>query len=144
MLAFDYRTAKLTWIMSLVVLSLYAAYSVRRTLFVFVLAVFLSYMLCPAVRRLERLTRDRMSRTTSATVVFALLLLLLAGLAALIGPPVAEQGTRLAERLPQLTRDPKVFERLPLPEWKTPIASVRIAQELRSRSAPEATGGSIP
>lgn len=132
MLAFDRRAAKITWTVCLVVLALYAVYSVRRTLFVFVLAVFLSYVLYPAVRRVERLTPRRMSRTASTAIVFVLLLLLLAGLAALIGPPIAEQGSRLAERLPELTRDPRVFERLPLPDWLAPFRT-RAGEFLRAQ-----------
>lgn len=123
MLAFDVRAARITWTVSLVLLSLYAVYSVRRTLFVFVLAVFFSYVLYPAVRSLERMVPRRMSRTASTAFVFVLLVVLLAGLAALIGPLIAEQSSRLAEELPALVRDPKVFDRLPLPDWLAPFRS---------------------
>jgi predicted PurR-regulated permease PerM len=123
MLAFDARAARITWTVSLVLLLLYAVYSVRRTLFVFVLAVFVSYVLYPAVRSLERMVPRRMSRTVSTAFVFMVLVLLLAGLAALIGPLIAEQSSRLAEELPALARDPKVFDRLPLPEWLAPFRS---------------------
>ena len=95
MLGFDVRAARITWTVSLVLLALYAAYSVRRTLFVFVLAVFFSYVLYPAVRSLERMVPRRMSRTASTAFVFVLLVLVLAGLAAAIGPLVAEQSSRL-------------------------------------------------
>jgi predicted PurR-regulated permease PerM len=121
MLAFDRRAARVTWTASLVMLALFAFYSVRRTLFVFVLAVFLSYVLYPAVRWLERQVPRRMSRTTSTTIVFVLLLAVLIGLGALIGPLIAEQSSRLADELPRLANDPKVFERLPLPEWLAPF-----------------------
>lgn len=103
--------------------ALYALYSVRRKMFVFVLAVFFSYVLYPAVRSLERMVPRRMSRTASTAFVFMLLLILLGGLAALIGPLIAEQSSRLAEELPALVRDPKVFDRLPLPDWLAPFRS---------------------
>ena len=121
MLAFDRRAARVTWTVSLVVLALFALYAVRRTVFVFVLAVFFSYVLYPAVRWLERQVPRRMSRTTSTTVIFVMLLLVLAGLGALIGPLIAEQSSLLAQELPRLANDPKVFERLPLPEWLAPF-----------------------
>jgi predicted PurR-regulated permease PerM len=92
-------------------------------MFVFVLAVFFSYVLYPAVRSLERMVPRRMSRTASTAFVFMLLLILLGGLAALIGPLIAEQGSRLAAELPALVRDPKVFDRLPLPDWLAPFRS---------------------
>jgi len=123
MLAFDARAARITWTVSLVLVALYALYSVRRTVFVFVLAVFFSYVLYPAVRSLERMVPRRMSRTASTAFVFTLLLILLGGLAALIGPLIAEQSSRLAEELPALVRDPKVFDRLPLPDWLAPFRS---------------------
>jgi predicted PurR-regulated permease PerM len=123
MLGFDVRAARITWTVSLVLLALYAAYSVRRTLFVFVLAVFFSYVLYPAVRSLERMVPRRMSRTASTAFVFVLLVLVLAGLAAAIGPLVAEQSSRLAEQLPALVRDPHVLDRLPLPDWLAPFRS---------------------
>lgn len=132
MLSFEPRAARITWTVSLVLLLLYAVYSVRRTLFVFVLAVFFSYVLYPAVRSLERMTPRRMSRSTSTALVFMLLLILLAGLAALIGPLIAEQSSRLAEELPGLVRDPKVFERFPLPDWLVPFRS-RGVQFLREQ-----------
>jgi predicted PurR-regulated permease PerM len=123
MLGFDLRAARITWTVSLVLLAFYAAYSVRRTLLVFVLALFFSYVLYPAVRSLERMVPRRMSRTASTAFVFVLLVLLLGALAAVIGPLIAEQSSRLAEQLPALVRDPKVLDRLPLPEWLAPFRS---------------------
>jgi len=120
MLAFDRHTARVTWTVSLVVLALFAFYSVRRTLFVFVLAVFFSYVLYPAVRWLERLVPRRMSRTASTTIVFVVLLLSLVGLGALIGPLIADQSSLLVKELPRLANDPKVFDRL-LPDWLAPF-----------------------
>ena len=132
MLAFDRRAARVTWTVCLVVLVLFAFYSVRRTLFVFVLAVFFSYVLYPAVRWLERLAPRRMSRTASTAIVFAMLLLLLGGLGALIGPLIAEQSSLLAQELPRLANDPKVFDRLPLPSWLAPFRG-RALQFLRDQ-----------
>jgi predicted PurR-regulated permease PerM len=132
MLAFDLRTARVTWTVSLVVLALFAFYSVRRTLFIFVLAVFFSYVLYPAVRWLERQVPRRMSRTASTTIVFVVLLLLLVGLGALIGPLIADQSSLLVKELPRLANDPKVFDKLPLPDWLAPFR-VRGLQFLREQ-----------
>jgi predicted PurR-regulated permease PerM len=121
MLAFDRQAARVTWTVAVVSAGLYAAYSIRRTLLVFVLAVFFSYLLYPAVRQLERFVPQRLSRTASTAVIFVLLLLGIAGIAALVGPAVADQGARLAEKLPELTRDPKLIEHIPLPGWLLPF-----------------------
>lgn len=132
MLAFDTRAAKIAWSVSLVGLALFALYSVRRSLLIFVLAVFFSYLLYPAVRRLEGWMPRRVSRTVSTAVVYVLLLLMLAGLLGWIGPPIAEQASRLAEQLPALIRDPTVIDRVPLPAWLMPYRT-RIAEFVREQ-----------
>lgn len=132
MLAFDTRAARVAWSVSLVGVALFAVYSVRRSLLIFVLAVFFSYLLYPAVRRLEQLAPRRVSRTVSTAIVYVLLLLLSVGLLSLIGPQIAEQASRLAERLPALIRDPTVIDRLPLPEWLMPYRQ-RVGEFVREQ-----------
>lgn len=132
MLAFDTRAARIAWSVSLVAMALFAVYAVRRSLLIFVLAVFFSYLLYPAVHRLERLTPRQVSRTVSTALVYVLLLLLLASLLALIGPQIADQASRLAEQLPALIRDPTVVDRLPLPDWLMPYR-LRIGEFLREQ-----------
>ena len=102
MLGFDVRTARATWTVALVVLALYATYSIRRTLFVFVLAVFFSYMLAPLVRRLRQHAPKRLSHTASTAIIFGLLILAIAALLAVVVPPIVDQAARLSEQLPQL------------------------------------------
>ncbi len=121
MLGFDRRAAKIAWTVSLVALGLYAIYMVRRTLLVFVLAVFFSYMVYPLVHWAEsRVPSRRHSRLIATLLVFALLLLVLIGAGALIGPPIADQASRLADQLPALTRGQNLLDRLPLPQWLAP------------------------
>ncbi|MDB5998335.1 MAG: family transporter [Rhizobacter sp.] len=127
MLGFDLRAARIAWTVSLVAMALYATYSIRRTLFVFVLAIFFSYMVYPLVRTLNRYTPKRLSHSASTAIVFAFLLLALIGLIALIGPPIADQAAKLAERLPELTRDANFIDRIALPHWLLPYRT-RIAE----------------
>ncbi|MDB5820149.1 MAG: family transporter [Rhizobacter sp.] len=127
MLGFDVRAARIAWTVSLVAMALYATFSIRRTLFVFVLAIFFSYMVYPMVRTLNRFTPKRLSHSMSTAIVFAVLLLVLVGLIALVGPPIADQATKLADRLPELTRDTHFIDRINLPEWLMPFRS-RISQ----------------
>ncbi|MEO7335953.1 MAG: AI-2E family transporter [Caldimonas sp.] len=141
-LGFDVRAARITWTVALVVIAMVATYEVRRTLFVFVLAVFFSYMIYPLVRSLERWAPKRLSKATSTAVIFALLLLVIAALLALVGPPIADQAAKLSEQLPKLTQDSNVMDRLPLPDWLTPYRD-RIVQYVRDHLA-SGTAAAVP
>ena len=110
MLGFDVRTARATWTVALVVLAIYATYSIRRTLFVFVLAVFFSYLLSPLVRRLRQHAPKRLSHTASTAIIFGLLIAAIAALLALIAPPIVDQASKLSEQLPQLVRGSNVID----------------------------------
>lgn len=121
MLGFDRRAAKYTWTFALVAIALLAVYAIRKTLFVFLLAVFFSYMVYPAVNRLARYTPRRFSHAAATATVFTLILLLAMVAAFLIGPPIADQASTLAAKLPGLLRDPQVLTRIPLPDWATPF-----------------------
>lgn len=120
MMGFDRRTARVAWTASLVAACLYAGYALRHTFFIFVLAIFFSYMLYPLVRWFDRFTPRRVSHTTSTVAVYVLLVLAIAALGVLIGPPIADQASRLANQLPELARDPNLAGRLPLPNWLSP------------------------
>ena len=117
MLGFDQRAARIAWTVALVALGLYLAYAVRHTAFIFVLALFFSYMLYPLVRRISGLAPPRLPKSFATAVVFALLLMALVGAAAVVGPPIIDQASALSERLPALTDGSNIFDRLPLPDW---------------------------
>ena len=120
MMGFDQRAARVAWTVGLVALVLYVAYALRHTFFIFVLAIFFSYMLFPLVHWFDRFTPRRVSHTASTVAVYVLLLAFIAVLGALIGPPVADQAAKLAKQLPELMRDPNLADRLPLPQWLAP------------------------
>lgn len=74
-------------------------YAARRTLILFLFAVFFAYLINPAVARLDKVVRGR----TRAVAVIYLLLLLAVGLFfALAGPRISRQSSRLGETLPSL------------------------------------------
>jgi predicted PurR-regulated permease PerM len=120
MLGFDRRAAKAAWTVALVAIALLAVYSIRKTLFIFLLAVFFSYMVYPAVKRLSMYTPKRFSHSAATATVFAAIVLLVAAFLALIGPPIADQASTLGNTLPALAKDPNVLNRIPLPEWLAP------------------------
>ena len=121
MLGFDRRAARITWTVALVAVALLAVYSIRKTLFIFLLSVFFSYMVYPAVKRLSQYTPKRFSHSAATATVFAAIVLLVAGFVALIGPPIADQASALGTKLPGLVKDPHVLDRIPLPTWLDPF-----------------------
>ena len=121
MLGFDRRAARYAWTFALVALALITVYSIRKTLFIFLLAVFFSYMVYPAVVRLTRYTPGRFSHAAATATVFTLILGAVVAIAFVIGPPIGEQASTLANKLPGLMRDPQFLSRLPLPDWLMPF-----------------------
>lgn len=130
MLAFDRRAARVTWTIFLVAAALFAVYAVRRTLLVFFLAIFFSYMLYPLVRRIERMIPLRSARMVATALVFVLLVAVVGAVLAVVGPPLASQASRLAVRIPQVVNDPGMFDRIPLPDWLAPYRE-RMAEFVR-------------
>ncbi len=120
MLAFDRRAARITWTVFLVVAALGAVYAVRRTLLVFFLAIFFSYMLYPLVKRIERMIPTRHARLIATALVFVVLAVVVTVLLTLVGPPLAGQASRLAAKIPQVVSDPHMFDRIPFPDWLAP------------------------
>ena len=130
MLAFDRRAARVTWTVFLVAAAILAVYAVRRTLLVFFLAIFFSYILFPLVKRIERMIPLRSARLVATSIVFVLFALVVFAVLALIGPPLAGQASRLAARIPQVLNDPGMFDRVPLPDWLAPYRG-RMAEFVR-------------
>ncbi len=138
MLGFNRSAAKIAWTVALVAVALLAVYAVRKTLFVFLLAIFFAYMVFPAVKRLSHYTPKRFSHSAATAAVFLAIVLIVIGAVALIGPPVAEQASTLGQQLPALTRDPQILNRIPLPDWLTPYrprAAAFVQQQFASGSS---------
>lgn len=121
MLGFDRRVARYTWTVALVAIALLAVYEIRKTLFIFLLAVFFSYMVYPAVQRLARYTPRWFSYNAATATIFTLILASVVTGIFLIGPPVAEQATALANKLPALVGGPQLLNAVPLPDWLVPF-----------------------
>ncbi len=120
MLAFDRRAARITWTVFLVAAALGVVYTVRRTLLVFFLAIFFSYMIFPLVKRIEPMIPSRHARLIATTIIFVFLAVAVTVVLALIGPPLAGQASRLAARIPQVVSDPGMFDKIPMPDWLAP------------------------
>lgn len=96
---FDSRTSRVLLTVLLFALGLGFLYAARRTLILFLFAIFFAYLINPAVLRLEKLVR---SRGWAITIIYLLLLAALGVFGFLVGPRIARQSSRLEESLPGL------------------------------------------
>ena len=95
----DSRTSRVLVTALLFAVGLGFLYAARRTLILFLFAIFFAYLINPAVGRLEKLLR---SRTWAIAVIYLLLLLGLGLFGFLVGPRIARQSARLGAQLPGL------------------------------------------
>jgi len=95
----DSRTSRVLFTAFLFAVGLGFLYAARRTLILFLFAIFFAYLINPAVGRLEKLFR---SRVWAITVIYLLLLVGLGLSGLLMGPRIARQSARLGAQLPGL------------------------------------------
>ncbi len=95
----DSRTSRVLFTAFLFAVGLGFLYAARRTLILFLFAIFFAYLINPAVERLEKLVR---SRVWAITIIYLLLLVGLGLSGLLIGPRIARQSARLGSSLPSL------------------------------------------
>lgn len=101
-------------------LALYAAYLIRTTLFVFVLALFVAYMIAPLVNVIDRHKARRMPRTASVAAAFVLVLAVAGAAVALVAPVASDEAAKLADQLPKITEGGTFAQKIPLPSWLEP------------------------
>ncbi|HUJ20236.1 MAG TPA: AI-2E family transporter [Bryobacteraceae bacterium] len=90
MLGIDRRAARYAWTAAAVVLLLLLVYLIRKTLFIFILALLFAYLLSPLVDFLDRVLPGRRTRTPALVAAY----LILVGALVLIG---FEIGSRVLE-----------------------------------------------
>jgi predicted PurR-regulated permease PerM len=95
----DSRTSRVLITTLLFVVVFGFIYAARRTLILFLFAIFFAYLINPAVLRLEKLVRGR---GRAIAVIYLLLLIGLAVFGLLVGPRIARQAARLGDALPGL------------------------------------------
>ena len=95
----DSRTSRILFTALLFALGLGFLYAARRTLILFLFAIFFAYLINPAVGRLEKLVR---SRAWAIAVIYLLLVFALAVFGFLVGPRITRQSARLGSSLPGL------------------------------------------
>ena len=92
----DSRTSRVLITALLFALGLGFVYAARRTLILFLFAIFFAYLINPGVVRLEKLVRGR---GRAIAVIYLLLIIGLAVFGFLVGPRIARQASRLGEVL---------------------------------------------
>jgi predicted PurR-regulated permease PerM len=118
----DTRTSRVLFTALLFALGLGFLYVARKTLIVFLFAVFFAYLMEPAVSRLEKVLHGR---GRAIAVIYALLLAGLALFFFSVGPRIGHEAARLGQSLP---------------EWLNRVSSGAIAHDIaREHGWSEAT-----
>lgn len=131
MLGIDPKAARAAWTVFLIALAIFVAYMIRHTLVVFTLAIFFAYMLAPAVDFVARFLPARASKAGGLALVYVALIGVLVALGITIGSAVAEEGTNLVSKLPELAANRDPLAAIPLPEWIAPVRA-RISNAIRA------------
>jgi len=107
-----------------------AAYAIRSTLVVFMIAVLFAYLLTPLVDAVQHYTPRRVSGTFALAIVYLMLVGFLVALAFTLGSRIADEANSLAVRLPDLLKNREWIDRIPLPYWLEPMRA-RMVQWLQ-------------
>ena len=132
MFGLDRRTLHVAWTLFLFALVLAALYSMRRTLVIFTLALFLAHLLGPIVQFAQRFIPQRASRTLALLIVYVVLLAVITTAMIQLGARIGEQATLLAGKLPQAMQQEDPLKDFPLPAWLEP-ARERVTAVVRQR-----------
>ncbi|MGO9259782.1 MAG: AI-2E family transporter [Bryobacteraceae bacterium] len=113
MLGVDRRAARYVWTAALVLAGLYLVYLVRKTLFVFVLALLFAYLLSPLVNLIDRFLPGKRTRTLSLALAYIIFIGAVVVFATQIGSRIADQARELVKDLPNR-----------IAAWQTPDADL--------------------
>ena len=109
MLGIDRQVARYVWTAAVVVLLLVLVYLVRRTVFIFILALLFAYMLSPVVNLLDRFLPTSRTRTPALALAYVIFVGLVVLIGIQIGSRIVDQATALAKTFPDMIRS-----------WQTP------------------------
>jgi predicted PurR-regulated permease PerM len=101
LLGLDRKVARYTWTVVFILVLVRVLYLIRETLFIFVVALLLAYLLWPLVNLLDRWLPGR-SKVLALTLVYLALVGILIVVGISVGSRVVQQANSLAVRLPEL------------------------------------------
>jgi predicted PurR-regulated permease PerM len=139
MLGLDRRAALTTWTVALTALLLTLVYLVRKTIFVFVLALLFAYLLSPLVNLLDRVLPTNKTRTLALGLAYVIFVGVVVLIGTQIGSRVVEQATSLGQRFPQMLNSWEQSAAGP----PTPVNSLRQQIIERAKSEIGARSGDI-
>jgi len=122
MIPWDAKAARITFTVMIVAAILYGVYMIRRTLFVFLLAIFFAYMVYPLVLLLERFRPRRAPPWASPVAALVLVLTLAVLIGVLVGPSIGDEANRLGEQLPTLLQQGSAIATERWPAFLQPYA----------------------
>ncbi|HLK21107.1 MAG TPA: AI-2E family transporter [Bryobacteraceae bacterium] len=131
MLGIDPRAARAAWTVLLIALLVAAAYTIRVTLVVFMIALLFAYLLSPVVELVQRFTPKRVSPRVALVIVYVLLTGAIVALAVTLGSRIVDEANNLATRLPDLLKNRRWINQIPLPGWLEPVRA-RMVQLLQN------------
>jgi predicted PurR-regulated permease PerM len=135
-LGIDRQAARYTWTAALVLILLWLVYQVRSTMFVFILAILLAYLLSPLVNLLNRVLPSR-TRTPGLALAYVIFVAAVVLIGVKIGSTVAEQAKAFEKDLPNRI---SAFE-APNPKFPDAINTLK-KQALDKLRGQVASGGS--
>ncbi len=133
MLGIDKHALKIAWTVFLFALIAMLVYEVRRTLMIFMLALFFSHLLGPIVSFFERVVPARVPRVVILVLVYIALVVVIVGTLFSVGSRIGSEATSLLAKLPQLVHDQNPLSRVPLPaylEFARPTLTEMVKQRL--------------
>lgn len=134
MLGIDTRAARVTWTVFLFALLVWMTWYIRESILIFVAALFLAYMLSPLLDLLCRYAPTRLSRVAALAIVYVVIIVIVGTASIWLGGRAIEEGTELAQRLPELIRRHQDLSAVPLPLALEPFRE-RASQMIRDQTA---------
>jgi predicted PurR-regulated permease PerM len=126
MLGFDGRAARYVWTAAVILLLLVALYRIRTTLFVFIVALLVAYLLTPLVDLLDRALPTSRTRTPALVAAYLILIGLLIFAGVELGSRIVDEAsslqTKLSDLLEQNGGPPQAVGKQP-PGWVDTIVN---------------------
>src|SRR6266851_935388 len=102
MLGINKKAARYTWTAAVVLLALALVYTIRSTLFVFVLALLFAYLLSPLVNFLDRALPAKRTRGMALALAYIIFIGAVVLIGVQIGSRVVEQAQALTKKFPEM------------------------------------------